>query len=143
MANEPQAAEKWIFSTLSGNAAVTALVAQRVFAGMAPQTAARPFIVYVHNRGSYRATVGGQSRIFGRPVYAVKAVTEGGSFALADQIVDALDTALVGTSSTVAAGGITWQVSCVRIGDIRYVEVREGQRFNHAGGLYDLYIHRV
>lgn len=143
--NETRAAQAWINARLGAAAAVTALVSTRIYDSLAPQGAALPYIIASYQSGQVTTTVGGQSRIVAQPVFLIKGVAEGGSFVTADQIAAALDDALLGAAgTTVTLDGVAYRVdSAVQVVPIRYVELLDGRRINHSGGLYRLFVYRA
>lgn len=131
--NEEQAIATHIASTLKADAAVGALVGDRIYEEEAPSDASKPFVIFFLQTGDDRGQVGREQRLFSRPLYCVKAISEGASFAAADAIMDAVDAALTGSRSE--AGGYS-VFAFYRERAIRKPETARGRRINHVGGLY-------
>lgn len=85
------AAEETIFSTLSGNAGVSALVSNRIFPSVRPQDSIVPCIVYHREATQVINTIHGTTALTIATI-AVRAVAA--TMATADAISDAVDTAL-------------------------------------------------
>ncbi len=138
MGTELDWAEKWLYTVLSGDAELAALVAGRIYAYQAPQGAAFPFIVFHFAGGSDNEVIGG-ARIMTQAVYRVIAVDEGSSFARTSEIDSRVDAILQAASGVVVGGRI---VSCQRQLPIRYGAVDAGVQSRHQGGQYRLWIVR-
>jgi hypothetical protein len=140
--NEAGAAEKWLYEKLSG------LASGRVFASIAPEGTALPYLIYHQQAARDVTRVGGGLRLVSRPLYLVKAVCEGRSYAAADAIASAADELLCGASGSVDLGTAQapdiYHVVCEgREGPVRYPELVGGAQWRHSGGLYRLQVQRA
>ena len=128
--------DDWIHDRLAADAALTAVVADRIYADVAPQGVEMPFVLYqVQSPGPDRKATGAR-RVMVRPLYLVRGIApatawQGVLKTIADRIDTALDLA-VGS----AAGDAT-VIGCVREQAFRLVE--EDGRTRHLGGLYRLW----
>lgn len=140
--NELQAAAKWLYTTLAAHAGVSALVGTRVYEGRRPPGTALPAIVFQHLGGADRRAMGADKRLFSRPVFLVKAIAEGESYASADAIASAIDAALQGVGGTATVGDQDYTIrGCERLEPVRYLEAASDQtRFNHSGGQFRLFV---
>ncbi len=130
-------AEQWLYSVLSGDAALAALVGTRIYGYVAPTGSASPFVIYSH-QGSHDVRGVGAVRILNSMVYQVKGVGQGSSMSAVKAIADRIDALLHATSGTTDDGRI---LSCVREQTISYVEIDpSGMRWDHCGGLYRLQV---
>lgn len=125
---------EWIFVTLSTDATIENLVADRVHEGVAPQDTAYPFVIFNHQGGADVRGVG-TYRAFDNSLYQVKAVTQSESYDEAVAIADAIDNALQGASGTASGGYIG---PAVREQTLMLTEVSKGIVYKSAGGLYRL-----
>lgn len=142
MANELAGADRFLYQTLAADPTLSALIGTRIYAGLAPQGATFPYLVFSHQGGLDRLTTGGQSRVFTRPVYTVKVVSQKTSYAEADTIASQVDAVLLAGSGPVVVDGVTYQVmSCHRTEPFRYLEPAAGSQYRHVGGYYTLFIH--
>lgn len=139
--NEEQAAEKFIYSKLSGSAALVALVSDRMYPSLAPEGTVRPFVTWNIQFAHSVHSAGSDVRILTLPLIMVQGVADGTSYAPVDAIVSAIDAALTDADLDVTFGGVTYHIQgCRREEPVRYLEVVEGRRVWHAGGVYRLFI---
>lgn len=124
--------EQWLYTLLSGDATLTALVGARIYAYVAAQGAAMPFVVFNLQDGSDVMGVG-TARIMFDGLYQVKGINEASSFASLKPIADRIDTLLQGNSGSVLDGAI---LACTREQPLSYVETDEDRQYRHLGGLY-------
>lgn len=147
--NELDGADKFIWDRLTGQAGMAALVQTpggewKVFSELAPREIAgeevtTPYIVFSFLVGPDNLAIG-RARIFTRPVYLVRAVTEGTSLVQAAAIADLIDLALHNAPPAVPIAGLQVMGSD-RVQPIRFIEVTDGVRYNHVGGQYRLFVH--
>ncbi len=127
--------EEWLYTVLSGDAALAALVSG-VYGYLAPQGTASPWVTFSHQAGTDVMVVG-TARIMTNFLYQVKATGSGESMAALKAVADRIDAVLQAASGTVSDGRI---ISCVREQDLVMVETDlSGTRWNHAGGIYRIY----
>ena len=83
--------------------------------------------------------VGADARVWTRPLYYVRAVTEGNSLTSAFTIAHRIDEALMGKSGSITVGGATYTIAGVFREESRSLtpEIEPGgPRINHVGGEY-------
>lgn len=135
--DELSGVEKALDTALSG------LVGGRIYNQQAPQGAVRPFIIYAYQGGADLGAIGQDQRILVRPLYLVKVVSEGNSFAAGAAVMDAADELLYALRGTVTFNGKVYRIlGMYRETPIRYVEMQsDGKRLNHVGGSYRIQSH--
>lgn len=142
MSRELQAAAKAFRAALTEDAAVAALAGTRIYEGLAPQGTALPYVLFSYHTGGDVQAQGSAGRILTRPVYLVKALTEGTDFGPADTLAAAVDGVVEDLDSLISIGSETYRVQVQgRLEPVRYLEtVAGGSRYYHAGGLYRLIV---
>lgn len=139
-----QAAAKAIYAALTGAAAVTALVGTsppRIFESDIPQGRDFPAVVFNLQSGSDRRAIGSNGRLLSRQSWLVKAVDQSESYAGADALMEALDSALEDAVQTVTVGGASYRVQVIgRLSPIRFSERSENVPYKHVGGVYLVHI---
>lgn len=144
MANELQAVDRALTSVLAADAAVSAGVGSRIYAGAAPQGAVQPYAVFQRVGGTDRSAVGGGVTVCSRPVYEVQVVGAGGGFAELDPVAGGVDACLPALDEAVTIGSDTYRVrGGSRVEPVRRVEIVEGRRYFHVGGRYRFFVQRV
>lgn len=134
---ETARAFEWLYGLLSADATLVALINGRVYRHVAPQGAARPFLVAGYLAGSDVMTVS-TARIMSSLVCTVRAVGLATQYGTLVSIADRADTLLHAASGVVADARV---LSCVRELALDYYEVSsEGLTFAHIGGQYRLQI---
>lgn len=133
MADELTRVDQWLYETLSGDAALGSAVGTRVYADVAPQGAAFPYLVFSYQGGSDKRGVG-TARYFVEALYLVKAVRQGESYQPLQTVMDRVDALLQGSSGGTATGGTVY--ASVREQSVRFPEVTEGRQYRHLGGVY-------
>lgn len=141
--NEEQALSTFLYTTLSGDTAVAALVGTRIFEDLAPQGTAFPFVVFSFHTGGDTNALGSDVRTLTRPQYLIRAISKGPTYSDADAVAAAVDAALMGAHGSATVNGVTYEVLTVfREQAIRRCEYAESVRYNHAGGLYRIPCYR-
>jgi hypothetical protein len=132
---EADACEQLIYSTLNGDATLTALVTG-VYIDLAPEGTAFPFVVFQEMSGRDLMEVG-SNRIWTNFVYSVKVIGQTASFADLRTAVARVDVLLHKLSGTAASGTIH---ACIREQSVRLLELAPGGlQVRHSGGIYRLY----
>lgn len=129
--SELSAVDKWLYTMLSTDAALTAIVSTRVYDTLAVESATFPYVVFRYQGGSDVRT-NGAGRIMVSSVYQVKVIGKGvpfSSLTAAASRIDALLNAKYGANSD-------GQVWAVREQPIKYLELDNGVQYRHLGGLY-------
>ncbi len=130
-----------IYTKLTGATALTSLLtggtaSPSVYEILAPEGNDPPYVVFNAQSPSVpRYTLTGVA--FENTVYQVKGVTVDHSAAAAGTIAQQIDAAL--NDQTLTVTGYT-HLLCRRIADIDYPELVAGQRYQHRGGLYRVWV---
>ena len=136
--NETADVEAWLYTTLSGDSAIAAIVGTNVFGYQLPQMDVFPCILFSLQAGGDNNTFG--SRAMDSMLYLVKVVSQGGSFAGAGPLLARIDALLQGTVVTRGDGlRLRWR----REQSSQYTEDDNGVRYNHAGGMYRCFASRL
>lgn len=135
---ESDAAEQWLYATLSGDSTLTALLASptAIYAEVAPEGAAFPCVVYAQMAATDVMVVGAH-RIFTNALYLVKAVGQGASYGPLKAIAARVDALLHRGAAAATADGTTW--GSYRERPFRLAEVSNGIQYRSSGGLYRLF----
>lgn len=124
--------EQWLHSLLSADTELATQVGARIYAYIAPQCAAMPYVILSH-QGGHDVRGVGPGRIMVSAMYQVKVVGPAANMAALVTAADRLDTLLQAASGAVTDGAV-W--ACVREQPLAYVEVDSGAQYRHLGGLY-------
>ena len=122
--------DPWIYSTLSGDSALTAIVGNRLISTLAQEGVPAPYVQWFLASEADITVVGGV-RIQVDTIYTVKGVSEGASWTQVRNIARRLDALLhrPGQTITTATGNLT----SIRAGIIQYPEVAQATQFRHLG----------
>lgn len=96
-------AESWIEGALSGDDALSALVGERIYAGVAPQGATYPLVTFA-SLGGADTTAPGFRRILTQFRYALHCADRVGSIAALDAVAARVDALLHGKTAQWASG---------------------------------------
>jgi len=132
---EPSVIAKWIYGTLTGDAALAAIVGTRVYEDVAPQGAAMPYIVFQMQSPGNDLNALGSRRVIATPLYVIRGIAQTASYTgnLAT-IAERIDVLLHGQQQRVGTNdGYVW---CYRERPFRLAEVRDGIQYRHSGGVY-------
>jgi hypothetical protein len=148
--NELYSCDVFLRQALLADAALVALVGDRIYCGKAPKGAIYPLVRFDHNSGRDQAVVGA-IRVGIRPVYLIRAVTEDGAWDELAPIAGRIDYVFAepkpggttGASGRVApqfAGDPGLKVTgSHRQSALRYTQPGGDGQFLHLGGLYRLF----
>lgn len=141
--NELSAADAFLFERLNVTAVTSLLGTAPNYSGiyetLIPESAPLPAIRFQFQAGVDTVAIG-QFRVFTRPLYLVEAVTLGDEAHTAGLIANQIEAALTGIQNYLVSPDNVIIMGCFREQPYRMVEVVEGQRFNHVGGLFRLFI---
>lgn len=144
MAAESALIAEYLYGKLNVSTVTNALgTAARIYDTDVPQeafvgSAIYPCVIYQQQASVDTFTSGNMgARIFVRPLWTVKVITDEGTFKSAEAIYEIVDRVLQSTSGTVTNGSI---YACYREDtNIRYSEPKlGGGHFRHVGGTYRL-----
>lgn len=127
--------ERFIYQTLSGDATITGIVANRIYSGAIPQSVTLwPAIVYYPLSAGEDVRGPGPTRIWTAPLYLIKAVSQSASVATLQTLCDRIETLFHGLKGS--ANGDTIIQFCLRERAFRMttVEAPGNTIFAHLGG---------
>ncbi|HEY3281393.1 MAG TPA: hypothetical protein VGN26_03900 [Armatimonadota bacterium] len=139
MANELLGAERWLYAKLTADTTLQGLIGSRIYSDVAPNGSSYPLIILSNN--SEQDVVGAAGdRLLARPLYLVNLVTNTGSVAVYEQLINRIDEVLTLTvPEVVTLGSKTYTIlSCVRERTVRYAQVEDKTDLRYIGGLYRL-----
>lgn len=140
MSDETLAADEWLYTKLTADATMVGLVGTRVYAEMAPPTAAYPFVVTSH-LSSVDVPTHNQYRIMTSGIWLVRGIVEDFSFnATLKAVAERIDFLLHRSAGGTADGGAAAIFTSHREQPFRMAEEVEGKSFRHLGGQYRIYI---
>jgi hypothetical protein len=125
-------AEEFFYTLLANDAALQALVGNRVYSGTAPEGSAYPLVQFSFEGGRDVQEVAGHPIMIDE-LYVVKAVGKGNRLDTLKPIYERVHTLLQRASGTVADGKV---IACVRQTPIKYEEIDNGITYRHLGGIY-------
>jgi hypothetical protein len=132
---ETLVAEQWLYTVLSGDTALAAVVGTRIYAYIAPEGAAMPYVVYQNQAGRDVRGVG-PLRIMANLLYVVKVIGATNSFGTLEVAANRIDAVLQAASGTNVRGTV---IACVREQPFALVESLESGQYRHLGGIYRLW----
>lgn len=141
--NELRGIDRFLYSTLTGNAALTALVGTGVYESVAPEGAATPFVVYGFHSATDVITMGGQFRAFTEPLYRIVAVNQEDGSDVVGQVADAIEAAVTGLQNVTLQPENLTIMGIYRKMPLRLIEEINGKRFSTVGGLFRLLVSRA
>lgn len=136
MATETTAAARWIYQTLSADAALRALAGGRIFSYRVPEGSAYPCVVFQLQTPQLDSRAIGDVRLASRLVLAIKTIGQGADFIAIQPIAARIDELIEAGSGSTVDGVV---VCCVRDMPLEYLESSDaGIDYAHLGGLYRL-----
>ena len=134
--NEITRTEAWVYQTLATNAAITAIVGTRIYAGaMPPEVDAYPALVFQWIAAMDDRTTLGPARTWAASRYLVKGICEGRSALPLQPLMDAVDRALFGASGGAPNAAITY---CRGIRPFRLTTYENNQYFQQVGREWEI-----
>lgn len=141
MSNEVVAVDRWLYTTLTGDATVSGIVGTKAFGHFVPEAQggsaiAPPYVLWtMPGAGNDVNTLNGV-RIWADMLYAVRLVAKVEGFLSLEAGAAAIDAALHRASGSNVSGTI---VACVREAPFAMPEIEnDGAQLWHLGGLYRL-----
>jgi hypothetical protein len=147
--DDQAAVARWLYSRLSGDGAVAALVGTRIYPETAPQDengdpdTVFPFVSFSFNRGRVLQVSGGRQRALSNQYVAVQATDGGEDYDRVTAVMQAVDASLTADSAegSVSVGGVSHYVSVVgQQQPFRLPEFSRGQHYRTAGRIYRLMV---
>lgn len=134
---ELTAAAQWLYATLAADATLGGLVSARIYADLAPESAAYPMLVFQFQSGEDLDAAGG-IRVLANTEWLIRGIhtttTYGGALGSIAARVDALLHAASGT----AADGLV--IACTRTRPFQMAAVTDGVQYRHEGGFYTVIV---
>jgi hypothetical protein len=127
-------ADTWLYTVLSTDAQLVAVVGTQIYADVAPIDATYPVVVY-SSQANHDVSALGAKRIFNSAVYQVKVIGQVASYGPLRVPANRIEALLHGKSGSTPDGTV---ISAVRESFVRYSEVDNGLQYRHLGGLYRL-----
>jgi hypothetical protein len=120
---------EWLYSVLASNQAG---VADRIYGGIAPNSATMPYIVYQYQDGGDVSGANSATRIMGNGRWLVRVIGKTTSSVALETIYDTMHGLLHGQSGTGVLG-------CVKEEPFEMVEVIDDVQYRHLGAIYRIY----
>lgn len=134
--NEITRTEVWLYQTLSTNAAITAIVGARIYAGvMPPEVDDYPALVFQWISGLDDLHTMDRTRSWGASRYLVKGITEGRSALPLQSLMDLVDRALERATGSATDAAITY---CRGIRPFRLTTYENNQYFQQVGREWEI-----
>ncbi len=123
--------EPWLYSRLTGDTALTAIVADRVFGPLTPDEILSPYVTF--SLSSLRDIMGiGIARISVDALYLVKVVAQTTSLNDVAPAAARVEALLHGA----IYDGVDGSLTCVRNNVVDYTEVSDGSPYRHLGAVF-------
>jgi len=127
---EPTRAERWLATKLGTDPILSGLIAGRIYAGVAPQGVASPFVTFTMLAAPSAVMGNGTTIVWQKLVYLVKAVTKGNSASSLQTIADRIVTVLHATRGGTSDAAIDY---CIRLRPFRMETIENNERWQHLG----------
>lgn len=138
MAQAAVAAKRFLYSALSGNATLTALVGLKFYSAPTPPGTTYPIVLSTNAGAADNTNTLEARRIWSEFIYAVRYINKVESFIPLEAGAAAIENALSRASGTNVSGDI---VMCVYQAPYESIEIdRDGFTLMGLGGLYRLYV---
>lgn len=138
MSNEIVAAERWLFSALSGSAALAAVVGTRIYGHKVPIGTTYPLAYFTMPAAADDFLTVEANRVWSTFVYAVRVIGKVESYVPLETGAAAIETALHKASGTNVSGVI---YAAIKEAPFAMIETdRDGAELRHLGGLFRLYV---
>lgn len=140
MSDETLAVDEWLYATMAADASIGALVADRIYAEVAPADATFPLIITTHLSSTDVRAATQQSRIMVSGLWLVKGVVNDSSFNnTLKAIAERIDALFHASSGGTADGGGAAIFTSHREQPFRLAEVESGKQYRHLGGQFRIY----
>lgn len=134
---EVQAAQEWLYTTLSGDAQLTAVVGDRIYPRRAPQNTAYPYVFFQLQSG-LDTNAANAVRIWTDCLFSVFVVTKGSSSEPIEPALKRIDALLHKASPTTNDRGEIFD--CVRENALELNPVVNGIEYLQIGGVYRIHV---
>lgn len=139
--NETTRVRRFLDSLLKADAALVALVGQRIYGDSIPGETAFPYAFFGAPEPGEDTRGVGAVRILTNATWEIKAVDKAIGWTAVEEVADRLDALVHGAAG--AAGTDGWVLMGVRERPIDYREDAAGVEYRHLGGLYRLWAQEV
>ena len=138
MINDPTTrADEYLFNLLSNDAALTALVGNRIYADLEPQANTQyPICLWQWQASGMDVRPVGKPFVAANLLYLIKAIDR--SFQFPQAVMDRVTTLLDNSAGTIASGGQV--LFCQREMPWRLTEVDAGVTYKHVGATFRLLV---
>lgn len=126
-------AEKWLYATLSADATLAGLVADRISGTLSPELLELPYVTFLMQSSRDVSEVSG-IRISTDNLYIVKAVGQTSTWDDLAPIASRIDYLIHRPGSVMIQG--SGSLTCIREMVHQQAEVDEGLQYRHLGGIY-------
>lgn len=134
--------EEFIYSLLRGHLELNEIILGQIYPDVAPEGVKPPFVIYTLQFEEDKNAVGYEGRrIFVRPDYIIKGISQSDSLLEAAFIGGAIDNAIVGQNNDDVVLPDVRVRGAFRSNIVRYSEHVDGIRYNHRGGVYRFFAH--
>lgn len=130
---ELMAVAEWLYARLTADATLGGLVGTRVYADLAPESAAFPMVVFQFQTGEDVDAAGG-IRVLANTEWLIRGIDMTPSYRGAlGSVAARVDSLLHAASGTATSGTV---IACVRTRPFQMASVTDGVQYRHAGGFY-------
>lgn len=126
-------AEKWLYSVLSGDAALAGLVSDRISGTLSPELLDTPYVTFLMQASRDVSAVNG-IRISTDNLYIVKGVAQTSTWDDLIPIANRIDALVHRTGGVVSFGG--GSLTSTREMTFQQAEVDSGLQYRHLGGIF-------
>lgn len=138
MANAVVAAERWLYSVLSGSAALTAVVGTRIYGHNVPPGTTYPLAYFTMPASADNLLTADANIVWSPLVYAVRVIGKVESYVPLEAGAAAIETALHKASGSNVSGVVC---ACIVEAPFVLMEIdRDGFELRHLGSLARLYV---
>ncbi len=134
MSFENKRIEQWLVATLTGDATITDLIADRVYSPRAPEGAVFPLIVFNFQSGEDVSGLG-TKRVLARQTFQIKVICRDAVTDDVDTLCDRIDV-LINAISNTTSDGFTFSARRLQLIDYPETDVNSARLFFHRGGYY-------
>ena len=129
----------WLYSVMSGDATLHALVADRIYADVAPENATFPYVIF-NQQSAVDLDTPGFHHVWVNALYQIVAVTQGSSKSALQPIAERIHTLIQAMRAVTSTTEI---VACYRESPFSLSETTDGVRYVRLGGIYRIFAQPV
>jgi hypothetical protein len=128
----------WLYTTLSGDSALTSAAPGGIWRNLANPGASTPYVI-MNLQSSADVITANAYRLFDRGTFHIKAVGPATAFSSIVTAANRID-ALLGRASGPITSGSNTILACYRTQTIEMGEIINGEAWDHLGGLFEIYV---